>query len=336
MNIRLLFNSSFIKTVFCVFILFGFNSCKPDKAEPEFLMRAALLANENHTWYKAFVYFGEIIEERSKGRIKVEVYPSEQLAKEIEAIRLIQADVIDMTTTGSTLTNWFEIATFCELPYLMQDSVDMNRYINGPIGKLMEEEMIRKSGLRAMGHFESGLRHLTSNRPIRHPDDLNGLIVRTPNVPSFVTLWKSLGAKPTPMAFSEVFTSLQQGTIEAQENPLAMINTSGFSEVQKYLNLTGHVMSWVYPVVGEKQFQRLPDDLKEIFLQAAEDMQAYEHRLFLENEKKVKGELMEKGMEFIEVDRDAFEQKSKEAIYNSLSPEMKKVYNQLKAEKDAS
>jgi len=336
MNIRLLFNSSFIKTVFCVLILFGFNSCKPDKAEPEFLMRAALLANENHTWYKAFVYFGEIIEERSKGRIKVEVYPSEQLAKEIEAIRLIQADVIDMTTTGSTLTNWFEIATFCELPYLMQDSVDMNRYINGPIGKLMEEEMIRKSGLRAMGHFESGLRHLTSNRPIRHPDDLNGLIVRTPNVPSFVTLWKSLGAKPTPMAFSEVFTSLQQGTIEAQENPLAMINTSGFSEVQKYLNLTGHVMSWVYPVVGEKQFQRLPDDLKEIFLQAAEDMQAYEHRLFLENEKKVKGELMEKGMEFIEVDRDAFEQKSKEAIYNSLSPEMKKVYNQLKAEKDAS
>ncbi|CAM3397143.1 TRAP transporter substrate-binding protein [Zobellia roscoffensis] len=314
----------------------SFNSCKPSEAEPEFLLRTALLVNEEHTWYKAFVYFGEILEERTKGRIKVEVYPSEQLAKEVEAIRLIQADVIDMTTTGSTLTNWFEVATFCELPFLMQDSTDMNRYINGPIGKLMEEEMINKSGLRPLGHFERGPRHLTSNRPIRHPDDLDGLIVRIPNVPSFVTLWKALGAKPTPMAFSEVFTSLQQGTIEAQENPFALVNNAGFAEVQKYLNLTGHVMSWVYPVMGEKQFERFPPDLKKIFLEAAKDMQAYEHHLFLENEKNVQEELKAKGMEFIEVDKDAFQQKCEEAIYNSLSPDMKKIYNQLKEEKDAS
>ncbi|MCL4113189.1 UNVERIFIED_CONTAM: hypothetical protein GTU68_021586 [Idotea baltica] len=310
-------------------------SCKSKEDEPEFLLRTALLVNENHTWFKAFDYFSEIIEERSKGRIKVQVYPSEQLAKEIEAIRLIQAEVIDMTTTGSTLTNWFEVATFCELPFLMQDSIDMERYIKGPIGKLMEREMIEKSGLRALGHFQRGERHLTSNRPIRHPDDLNGLIIRVPNVPSFVDTWKALGAKPTPMAFSEVFTSLQQGTIEAQENPFAMINNAGFAEVQKYLNLTGHVLSWVYPVVGEKQFQKLPQDLQEIFLQAGKDMQAYEHKLFLENEKSVQEELKAKGMEFIEVDKDAFQQKSEKAIYDSLSPEMQEIYNQLKAEKDA-
>ncbi|MBT2163563.1 TRAP transporter substrate-binding protein [Zobellia barbeyronii] len=336
MSKRFLFNPIFQNTLLCFFILFSFNSCKPEQEEPEFLLRAALLVNEEHTWYKAFVYFGQILEERSKGRIKVEVYPSEQLAKEIEAIRLIQADVIDMTTTGSTLTNWFEVATFCELPFLMQDSTDMNRYINGPIGTLMEEEMITKSGLRSLGHFERGPRHLTSNRPIRHPDDLDGLIVRVPNVPSFVTLWKALGAKPTPMAFSEVFTSLQQGTIEAQENPFALINNAGFAEVQKYLNLTGHVISWVYPVIGEKQFQRLPPDLQKIFLLAADDMQAYEHRLFLDNEKMVQDELKAKGMEFIEVDKDAFQEKCEAAIYNSLSPEMKKIYDQLKTEKDAS
>ena len=336
MQKQLFLNPIFQKIILCFFILLSLSGCKPVQAEPEFLLRTALLVNEEHTWYKAFVYFGEILEERSKGRIKVEVYPSEQLAKEIEAIRLIQADVIDMTTTGSTLTNWFEVATFCELPFLMQDSTDMNRYINGPIGTLMEKEMISKSGLRSLGHFERGPRHLTSNRPIRHPDDLDGLIVRVPNVPSFVTLWKALGAKPTPMAFSEVFTSLQQGTIEAQENPFALINNAGFAEVQKYLNLTGHVISWVYPVIGEKQFQRLPPDLQKIFLLAADDMQAYEHRLFLENEKKVQDELKAKGMEFIEVDKDAFQEKCEAAIYNSLSPEMKKIYDQLKTEKDAS
>ncbi|SDD87828.1 tripartite ATP-independent transporter solute receptor, DctP family [Pricia antarctica] len=328
--------SIFGHIVFC-FSFLWFTGCTSDKKEPEFLFRTALLVNEDHTWFKAFAYFGEILEERSDGRIKVEIYPSEQLAKEIEAIRLIQADVIDMTTTGSTLTNWFEVATFCELPFLMQDSTDMNRYINGPIGKLMEEEMIEKSGLRALGHFERGARHLTSNRPIRHPDDLKGLIIRVPNVPSFVTAWSALGAKPTPMAFSEVFTSLQQGTIQAQENPFAMINNAGFAEVQKYVNLTGHVISWVYPVVGEKQFQRLPSDLQEIFLLAGKDMQDYEHRLFLENEKSVQEELKTKGMKFIKVDKKAFEEKCSNAIYESLSPEMQKIYRQLKQEKqDAS
>ncbi|WP_222942342.1 TRAP transporter substrate-binding protein [Arenibacter arenosicollis] len=326
--------ASFFATILVpIFSIFLFSSCEPQKKEPEFLMRAALLVNEDHAWYKAFAYFAEIVEERSTGRIKIEIYPSEQLAKEIEAIRLIQAEVIDMTTTGSTLTNWFEVATFCELPFLMKDSTDMNRYINGPVGKLMEEEMIKKAGLRSLGHFERGPRHLTSNRPIRHPDDLKGLIVRVPNVPAFVTTWSALGAKPTPMAFSEVFTSLQQGTIEAQENPFAMIHNAGFSEVQKYLNLTGHVISWVYPVVGEKQFQKLPADLQEIVLQAGKEMQAYEHHLYLENEKNVQEELKAQGMQFIEVDKEAFAKKSERAIYESLSPEMQKIYHQLKKEK---
>ena len=142
--------------------------------------------------------------------------------------------------------------------------------------------------------------------------------------------WKAIGAKPTPMAFSEVFSSLQQGTIEAQENPFAMIKNAGFSEVQKYLNLTGHVISWGYPLVGEKQFQRLPDDLKVIFLQAAKEMQIYEHRLFLENESKVQQELKAAGMIFVKVDKNAFIENGEKAVYESLSPEMQEIYDEIK------
>lgn len=302
--------------------------CK-DKDEPEFLLRASHLVNENHTWYKAFQYFGEILEERSNGRIKLENYHSEQLAKEIEAIRLIQAGVIDITTTGSMLANWIEIVVFSEMPFLLRDSVDMLALINGPVGRRMEMEMREKTGIRPIGFFQRGPRHLTSNRPIKHPDDLDGLIIRVPSVPSFVTAWGALGAKPTPMAFSEVFTSLQQGTIEAQENPFAMINSAGFAEVQDYLNLTSHVISWTYPVIGEKQYQKFPDDLKKIFDQAAKDMQEYEHQLFVKNEKSVQTELKNKGMTFVEVDKDAFGEKCRETIYNSLSPEMKEVYNDI-------
>lgn len=307
--------------------------CNSNK-EPEFLFRVSLWANENHTWYKAFLYFNDILEERSEGRVKLEVYHSEQLAKEIESIRLIQAEVIDMMVTASLLSNWIEIAAFCEMPFMLRDTADKNALINGPLGKRIEDEILEKTGLRPIALFERGPRQLTSNRPIRHPDDLNGLIIRVPSVPSFVTAWSAMGAKPTPMAFSEVFISLQQGTIEAQENPFELILSAGFPEVQKYVNLTSHVMSWSYPVIGEKQFQKLPDDLKEIFLEAAKEMQAYERRLFLENEQKVQDELKKRGMEFVEVDKNAFREKCEEAIYNSLSPEMQVVYRDFMASRE--
>lgn len=308
-------------------------SCSQEE-EPEFLLHASHLVSENHTWYKSFEYFAEILEERSKGRIVVKNYHSEQLAKEIEAIRLIQAGVIDMTTTGSMLNNWIDIVAFCELPFLLRDSVDMKSLISGPLGKRMEMEMKTKTGIRPIGYFQRGPRHLTSNRPIKHPDDLKGLIVRVPNVPSFVTAWEALGAKPTPMAFSEVFTSLQQGTIEAQENPFAMIKASGFSEVQDYINLTAHVVSWTYPVIGEKQYQAFPDDLKKIFDEAAADMQHYEHELFINNERKVQTELKAKGMQFVEVDKVAFGDKCRQAIFESLSSDMQKVYNDILKERE--
>lgn len=313
-----------------IFFSFCFLSACEKENKDSYLLKASLLANEDHTEYKAFDYFSKLLEERSNGRLKLQVYPSEQLAKEIEAIRLVQAGVIDMTLTSSLLSNWFETATFCELPFFFKDTIEVKQFIDGPIGQRIEREMIEITGLRPLGYFQRGARHLTSNRPIKHPDDLNGLIVRTPNVPSFVTTWDALGAKATPMAFSEVFTSLQQGTIEAQENPFALIKNAGFYEVQKYVNLTGHVLGWGYPVIGEKQFQKLPADLKKILVQSAKDMQAYEHQLFLAKEDELQKQLKQKGMEFVEVDKEAFIKKSEQAIYNSLSEAMQDVYRSIK------
>ena len=235
-----------------------------------------------------------------------------------------------MTISAGSLTNFSEILTFSDMPFLLRDTIAMQKLINSFIGKRIENEIIEKIGLRALGYFQRGERHLTSNRPIKHPDDLDELIIRVPNAPSYVVAWKALGAKPTPMAFSEVFSSLQQGTIEAQENPFAMIKNAGFSEVQKYLNLTGHLITWGYPLVGEKQFQRLPQDLKSIFLEAAKEMQVYEHRLFLENESKVQAQLKKQGMIFVEVDKTAFMKQGENAVYESLSPEMQEVHKSIK------
>ena len=320
-----------IKQLLIIILFLLVSACaSSSEKKPEYLFRASILVKENHTWYKAFIHFGKLIEERSNGRMKLEVYPSEQLAKELEAIRLIKAGVIDMSISAGSLTNFSEILTFSDMPFLLKDTLAMHKLINSSIGKRIETEMIEIIGLRPLGYFQRGERHLTSNRPIKHPDDLQELIIRVPNAPSYVVAWKALGAKPTPMAFSEVFSSLQQGTIEAQENPFAMIKNAGFSEVQKYLNLTGHLITWGYPLVGEKQFQNLPKDLKTIFLQAAKEMQVYEHRLFLDNESKVQKELKDKGMIFVEVDKIAFMENGEQAIYESLSPEMQEIYKSIK------
>ncbi len=234
-----------------------------------------------------------------------------------------------MTITAGTLQNWTDIVAFSDMPFVFRDSLHMTKLANGPIGKQMEERILAETGLRIVTYFQRGPRHLTSNRPIKDPSELNGLIVRIPNVPSYTVAWSALGANPTPMALSEVFTSLQQGTIEAQENPLAMISSTNLFEVQDYVNLTAHVLSWAYVVIGDKQFLKMPPHMQKLFLDAAYDMQYYEHSLFLQNEKSLREKLENKGMTFIEVDNAAFIQVGSPAVYQSLSEEMKEIYTRI-------
>lgn len=310
-------------------LLFLLFSCEK-KEKDEYVFTFGHVANEDHTWQQAALYFDKILEERTGGKVRVNVFPAEQLGKEVELIRSIKGGIADMTITAGTLQNWSKAAAFSDMPFLLRDTTHLKSLANSNIGEFIKMSILKDAGLRVVCYFQRGPRHLTSDRPIMHPDDLKGIIIRIPNVPSYVVAWKALGAKPTPMAFSEVFTSLQQGTIEAQENPLAMISSANFSEVQDYLNLTGHVISWGYVVVGEKQFSAMPKKYQQIFLEAAKDMQEYEHQLFLKNEKLLRKKLEESGMQFIEVEQNEFQKIGSVAVYESLDTEMKQLYQQIK------
>ena len=193
-----------------------FSGCTRKTNKQVFIFKAGHVANTDHTWHQALEYFSDILFERSDGRIIVKVFPNEQLGKEIELIRSIKTGIADMTITGGSLQNWTDIVGFSDMPFIFRDSVHMKKLVDGPIGKEMEKRILEETGIRIVTYFIRGPRYLTSNRPITCPEDLNGLIVRVPNVPSYTVAWNALGANPTPMALSEVFTSLQQGTIEAQ------------------------------------------------------------------------------------------------------------------------
>ncbi len=287
------------------------------------------LANEENIWHKACVKFGEELSALTDGRITVEIYPNESLGKEMDLINGMQLGTADMTITGESLQNWAPMAALLAVPYAYKSIEHMDSIAGGEIGTQIEAQIIEKAKVRPVAYFARGPRNLTTNRPIKSPADLNGLKMRVPNVPLFVDVWKALGAQPTPMAFSEVFTSLQNGTIDAQENPLALIKSASFFEVQKHVNLTEHVRSWIYLALSEKTWSKLSEADQKAVLEAGKRAQTYERELFLEDEQKLVQELQDKGMTFVEVDGAAFASKAKDAVLANVKPEIRPIVEQL-------
>ncbi|MFW6289653.1 MAG: TRAP transporter substrate-binding protein [Mariniphaga sp.] len=301
-------------------------SCQKPSDEPDYIFRLGHQANEKDIWHLSALYFAHALDSLTDGRVEVQVFPAEQLGSELDIIRSIRAGIVEMTITGESMQNWSAITALLAVPYLIKDSEHLKQVVEGETGKEIAGEMIREIGLRPVGYFERGPRHLTSNRPVSHPDDLNGMLLRVPNVPLFVSVWQALGAKPTPMAFSEVFTALQQGTVEAQENPFALIYSAGLYEVQDYLNLTRHVTSWIYMVIGEEKFQALPEELQEKVLLAGRLMQQYHENEFIKQEEFLRKQLEDLGMVFIEPDVEAFREKAEDAVLEVLPGKYEPLY----------
>jgi len=311
--------------VLSVFVSFASAALAADKI----VLKFGHLADEKNTWHLGALKFKELVEKNSGGRIEVKIYPNEQLGKEKDLVTSIQTGTADMGIFGETLTTFGADKTiFMATPYLLRDAAHLHKVAGGEMGKEIEAQVLEKAKLRVLGYMERGPRELTSSRPVKTPDDLKGMKIRLPNVPIFLAAWEALGAKPIPMAFSEVFTSLQQGTIEGQENPYALIASAHFYEVQKFLNKTSHVRGWIYVCIGEKRFASLPDDLKKVVLDAGKEMQAYENKLFLEEEGKLEKLLKEK-MTFVDVDQAAFAKIASEAVLKNLNDSQKEMYKKI-------
>lgn len=316
----------FVPTLFAVALI---NLLALPVSAAEMTLKLGHLANEDNIWHKAAVQFGQELKTLTNGRIEVQVFPNESLGKEMDLINGMQLGTADMTITGESLQNWAPLAALLAVPYAYKSLDHMDAVASGEIGKRIENQIIEKARIRPIAYFARGPRNLTANRPIKSPMDLKGLKMRVPNVPLFVDVWKALGAKPTPMAFSEVFTSLQNGTIDAQENPLALIKSASFFEVQKYVNKTEHVRSWIYLTISELTWSKLSTADQQAVMEAAKRAQQYERKLFLADEQKLVSELKAKGMTFVEVDAKAFAAKAKNAVLASVKPEIRSIVEKL-------
>jgi tripartite ATP-independent transporter DctP family solute receptor len=263
-------------------------------------------------------HFADLANSRLAGKAKVVTFGSSQLGKDKEMMQKILLGTLNMTLPSTVMSSVVDEFGLFEMPYLVKDRTHMSRIEKDIVWPTLAPAAGKK-GYKILALWENGFRHITNNlRPINVPADLAGVKLRTPKGKWRVKMFKSYGANPTPMAFSEVFTALQTGTMDGQENPYAQIYSAKFQEVQKYLSITGHVYTPAYVTVSVEHWAKLPAEVREGLEQAAKDTQAfvYEHAAMLEGD--LLGKIKAAGVAVNDADKDAFV-KASAAIYDEFS-----------------
>ncbi|WP_342528229.1 TRAP transporter substrate-binding protein [Chryseomicrobium sp. FSL W7-1435] len=287
------------------------------------------LADENHIWHKTAEEFASLVEEKTDGSITINIYPSNSLGGETDTINAISAGTADMVISGETLQNWAPKAALMATPYAFRDLEHVQAVVEGEIGQEISDEINEKAGLTPLYYHTRAPRNLTSTEKIETPADLAGFSMRVPNVPLFLSAWEAAGAKPQVMDFNEVFTGIQQGVINGQENPVDLIQSGALYEVQNFVNRTEHVYSWIYVLVGNAQWEAISDEQRAAVEEAAAEAQAFGEALYTEEISKIEAALEEEGMEFVDVDQDAFRDAMVPAVESFLSEEQLDLYNRI-------
>ena len=249
------------------------------------------------------------VERRTNGRIKIQGFYSGSLGGERESIEAVQLGTQELTFTSTgPVPNFVPAARILDIPFLFRDKAHARAVLDGPIGQEMLKEFESK-GFKALAWGENGVRHMTnSKRAVTAPDDLKGLKMRTMENPVHVAAYKGFGIVTTPMAFPEVFTALQQGTVDGQENPLSVIMAAKFDQVQKHLSLTGHVYSPAIFLMNKANFDKLSPADQQVFLDAAKEAVKANRARVDEDDAKGVAELRSKGMSVVEnVDKAKFQ-----------------------------
>jgi len=271
-------------------------------------MKISISTAQNSHQGVAIDTFAKEVAARTGGRYKVETFYNGSLGGERESIEAVQLGTQELafSSTGP-VPNFVPEAKILDVPFLFRDKAHARAVLDGPIGQELLGKFDAK-GFKALAWAENGFRHMTnSKRDVKSPDDLKGLKMRTMENPVHIAAYKGLGIITTPMAFPEVFTALQQGTVDGQENPLPVIMSAKFSQVQKHLSLTGHVYSPCIFVMNKASFDKLSAADKTAFLEAAKvAVKANRDRVDQDDANGVK-ELRAQGMTVIEdVDKARF------------------------------
>jgi len=255
------------------------------------------------------------------GKAKVVVFGSSQLGGDKEMLQKVKLGTLDMVVPSTVMSSEVDLFGIFEMPYLVKDRAHMGRIEKELFWPRLSPEA-EKKGLKVLAVWENGFRHITnSKRPISTPADLKGIKLRVPEGKWRVKMFQAYGANPSPMKFSELFTALQTGVMDGQENPFTQIYSAKLQEVQKYLSLSGHVYTPAYLIVGARQWASLPPDVRKVLEDTAKETQAFVYDVAARDDTALLAKLKQAGMQVNEVDQNAFVAASK-PIYEEFGKEV--------------
>ena len=284
-----------------------------EKSGEQVVLKLGHIQSESDLWHKGALKFKEEVEKLSDGSMTVEIYPNSTLGGDRDMAEGMQMGTIDFALIAGVLSNFEPSIQLLELPYLLESEEEYNKVVHGEVGQEIANRVLESSNIRILNWWDRGPRHVTASKPIEKLEDLKGLKIRIPEIKAMEDTWNAMGAAPTTMAWSEVYTGLESGTIEAQENPIPFTFGGRIHEVQNYLSLTAHKYEYVTLAMSENKFSKLTAEQKEIIEQAGDTATEFENSLVKEETGEILEVMIEEGMQVVEPNVAEFAEAAKAA-----------------------
>jgi tripartite ATP-independent transporter DctP family solute receptor len=284
-------------------------------AQAQTVLKWAHVYETSEPFHTESVWAAEEIGKRTEGRYKIDVFPASQLGKEADLNQGLKLGTVDIIISGSSFAaREYAPIGVTYFPYIFRNPAHLITYTKSDVFKRLAQGYEEASGNHITAVTYYGTRHTTSNRPITKCADMQGLKMRVPDVPAYLAMPRACGANTTPIAFAEVYLALQNGTVEAQENPLTTIEAKKFYEVQKHIVLTGHIVDHLNTLVSKTLWSQLSDADKQIFTEVMQQAAERATKIIEEREQKLVATFKEKGIEVTEVDKADFEKTVNETV----------------------
>lgn len=278
-------------------------------AEAQTKLKWAHVYETSEPFHTQSVWASQEIAKRTNGRYQVDVYPASQLGKETDLNQGLSLGSVDIIVSGSSFAaRSFPPIGVTYYPYVFRDANHLLAYTKSDVFTELAKGYADKTGHQILAVTYYGARHTSSNKPIKTCADLKGLKIRVPDVPAYLAMPRACGANTAPIAFAEVYLALQNGTVEAQENPLTTIEAKKFYEVQKHIALTGHIVDHLNTVISSGLWKKLSDDDKKIFTDVAQEAAARATAEIQAKEKELVDFFKQKGLTVTEVDKNDFKE----------------------------
>lgn len=287
-----------------------------------------------HPLHKGAIMAAKEISEKTNGRIEVKVYPSSQLGKETALNEGLSLGTLDIIHTGNAFAgSTYGPISISSFPFTLRGLEHWKNFRDSSLFTEIADGYTKTTGGRAKVVTSSyyGQRHVTANKSILNPSDMKGLKIRVPNAPAFVLFPKAVGANPTPLAFSEVYLALQQGVVDAQENPLPTIKAKKFYEVQSNISLTGHITDSILTLISTDKLNKLSKEDQKIVLSALKSSSNWVTDQVIKSEQELADWFRTKGITVSVVDRMPFMKAVAPALKSSDMPFSKELYERLQA-----